>query len=146
MLSEKDLNEIKLLKAQNNGLKIQNKDLQRENVELKEKIKKYAAINEQETKDYAELKAEIERLNNCLMESLTHEKDALDKSIEIKAENERLLKQKNNVMRKNIVLYATLQEIKVICDYENEYNSIGIDDYKRMIKDILDLITKAEEE
>jgi hypothetical protein len=41
---------------------------------------------------------------------------------------------------------TTLQDIKVICDYENEYNSIGIDDYKRMIKDILDLITKAEEE
>lgn len=68
MLSEKDLNKIKLLKAQNDGLKIQNKDLQRENVELKEKIKKYAAINEQETKDYAELKAENERLKtqyNC---------------------------------------------------------------------------------
>lgn len=30
--------------------------------ELEAKIKKYAAINEQETKDYAELKAENERL------------------------------------------------------------------------------------
>lgn len=41
---------------------------------------------------------------------------------------------------------TTLQEIKVICDYENEYNSIGIDDYKRMIKDIVNLITKTEVE
>lgn len=34
----------------------------RENTELKEKIKKYATINEQETKDYAALKAENEIL------------------------------------------------------------------------------------
>lgn len=49
------INDINLLQAQNEGLKKQNKELQ-------EEIKKYAAINEQETKDYAELKAENERL------------------------------------------------------------------------------------
>ena len=47
---------------------------------------------------------------------------------------------------RNKRLKQTLQEIKVICDYENEYNSIGIDDYKRMIKDIVNLITKTEVE
>lgn len=36
--------------------------LQSENKELKEKCKKYGEINEQETKDYAELKVENERL------------------------------------------------------------------------------------
>lgn len=34
--------------------------------ELKAKIKKYAAINEQETKDYAELKAENDRLKRII--------------------------------------------------------------------------------
>ena len=33
--------------------------------ELKEKVKKYGEINEQETKDYAELKAENEELKKC---------------------------------------------------------------------------------
>ena len=78
-----------------------------------------------QAEEISNLKAEIDRLNRCLMESLTHEKNALDVSIKYK---------------------ETLQEIKVICDYENEYNSIGIDDYKRMIKDIVNLITKTEVE
>lgn len=124
--------------------------------------KKYA-----QAKDISELKAENERLNNCLMESLTHEKEALDKSIEIKAENEHLkecvqelasdnlntIQEMDNERRrveqlreKNEKYEETLREIKVICDYENEYNSIGIDDYKKIIKDIVDLITKAESE
>ena len=37
-------------------------ELAEENAELKAKIKKYAAINEQETKDYAVLKAENDKL------------------------------------------------------------------------------------
>lgn len=44
----------------------------------------------------------------------------------------------------NIKLKQTISEIKLICDYENEYNSIGIDDYKKMIRDIVELIDKAE--
>ena len=55
-----NVNEINLLQAQNEGLKKQNKELQ-------EEIKKYAAINEQETKDYAELKAENDRLKEEIL-------------------------------------------------------------------------------
>lgn len=76
-----------------------------------------------QAKEISNLKAEIDRLNRCLMESLTHEKNALDVSVKYK---------------------EALQEIKVICDYENEYNSIGIDDYKKIIRDIVNLIAKME--
>jgi DNA repair exonuclease SbcCD ATPase subunit len=38
--------------------------------ELKEKVKKYGEINEQETKDYAELKSENKHLNDLLNQAL----------------------------------------------------------------------------
>ena len=44
----------------------------------------------------------------------------------------------------NIKLKQAIIEIKEICDYDNEYNSIGIDDYKKMIRDIVDLIDRVE--
>lgn len=71
--------------------------------------------------NYAELKAEIERLNNCLMESLTHEKNALDVSIKYK---------------------ETLQEIKEIAKIGMHCEGMGCD----FMPKILDLITKAESE
>lgn len=71
------VNDINLLQAQNEGLKKQNKELQAE-------IKKYAAINEQETKDYAELKAENERLKEEIKEvkKYQYEQEYLEKEIE----------------------------------------------------------------
>lgn len=72
-----------------------------------------------QAEEISNLKAEIERLNNCLMESLTHEKNALDVSIKYK---------------------DTLQEIKAIVCGNYEI----IDPQGR--KDILKLITKAEVE
>ena len=67
---------------------------------------------------------------------------------QLKAENERILEQKNNVMRKNIVLYTTLQEIKEIAEksYKTsliEKDCIACDDY---LAQILQKIAKAEEE
>lgn len=35
-----------------------------------------------------------------------------------------------------IELKQALEEIKQICDWRNEYNSIGIDDYNKIIKDV----------
>ncbi len=79
--------------------------------------------------NYTELKAENERLKEKFkIESLT------DKTTG------------ETIYRSNLVnkYRMILQEIKLICDYKNEYNSIGIDDYKKMIKDIVELIAKAE--
>lgn len=76
-----------------------------------------------QAEEISNLKAEIERLNNCLMESLTHEKNALDVSIKYK---------------------DTLQEIKAIAEdaYENdsEYQATGV------YNEIIQKITKAEVE
>lgn len=67
-------------------------------------------------------------------EQLKTQIDCLVKKNEkLKAENERLLKQKNNVTRKNIVFYATLQEIKAIAEKLmadnlcNNCDGIGLD-------------------
>lgn len=60
-----------------------------------------------QAEEISNLKAEIDRLNRCLMESLTHEKNALDVSIKYK---------------------ETLQEIKAIaeCVIDND-NSLKTD-------------------
>ena len=70
--------EVDMLKAENERLKrrgtpplidvvlTENKLLEQENEELKEKVKKYGEINKQETKDYAELKAENEDLKEYI--------------------------------------------------------------------------------
>lgn len=108
-----------------------------------------------QAEEISNLKAEIDRLNRCLMESLTHEKNALDVSIKYKAENEKLkalcetyrtcYQAKHSDIKCWLPKYRKiLQEIKVVCDYENEYNSIGIDDYKKIIRDIVNLIAKTE--
>jgi len=79
--------------------------LQQENAELKEKIKKYAKINEQETKDYAELKAENERLKEELAENNCFEPNSL------KCKHAFFIEDK---------LKQTLQEIKEIAEkYDN---------------------------
>lgn len=77
-----------------------------------------------QAEEISNLKAEIERLNNCLMESLTHEKNALDVSIKYK---------------------ETLQEIKTIAE---RAFAVCDDDCGNANKftEILDLITKAESE
>lgn len=117
MLSVKDLNEIELIKGQNEGLKKQNKELQ-------EGIKKYAAINEQETKDYAELKAENERLKSKI------------KDLQIRKDRYYL---KGLEQERQISDYITLfQEIKAIVCGNYEI----IDPQGR--KDILKLINKTE--
>lgn len=95
-------------------------------------------------KEAEQWKHEYEVLDACL-------ELAQGKIAELKAENDRLkelkCKFKEEYCTCNTEKYVKcLQEIKEICDYENEYNSIGINDYKSMIKDIVNLITKAEEE
>ena len=74
-----------------------------------------------QAEEISNLKAEIDRLNRCLMESLTHEKNALDVSIKYK---------------------ETLQEIKEIAKTGMHCEGIGCD----FMPKILDLITKAESE
>ena len=72
------------------------------------------------------LKAEIDRLNRCLMESLTHEKNALDVSIKYK---------------------ETLQEIKAITEGRTKTEDYLLgQEYTELVDRILDLITKAESE
>lgn len=100
--------------------------------ELKAEIKKYAAINEQETKDYAELKAENERLKREMTEL-----------------EEKFL----TLNGKSYSYYTTLQEIKAIVEenkfYFVEGTIIRYETIKQIVTNfekILDLITKAEEE
>lgn len=47
------------------------KRLEQENKELKEKIKKYSAINEQDTKDYVILRKVLVRIQTIINEVLT---------------------------------------------------------------------------
>lgn len=120
MLSVKDLNEIELIKAQNEGLKKQNKELQ-------EEIKKYSAINEQETKDYAELKAENERLKALC--------DTYRTCYQAKHSDVKCLLPKYK---------QTLQEIKEIAEFH--ITDDDCEDVQNDMEQIIDLITKAEEE
>ena len=58
--------------------------------ELKEKVKKYGEINEQETKDYAELKADNKHLNGLLnqaLKELEQSREAIEKIKEIAEKN-----------------------------------------------------------
>lgn len=79
----------------------------------------------------------------------------MNKELEqLKAENERLLEQKNNVMRKNIVLYTTLQEIKAIAEEllekglepQSVEHQLRLRGKRELASIILDLITKSESE
>lgn len=153
------INDISLLKSQNEGLKKQNKELQ-------EEIKKYAAINEQETKDYAELKAENEQLyeeKDCLhkiidrlLENAGYSKDiASAEDFENVYENMQYNRQKLSEYKQ------TLQEIKAIADAPKPFidfsviktaTEVGYDyaticnELELRLHKVLELITKEEEE
>ena len=117
------------------------KRLEQENAKLKAKIKKYAAINEQETKNYAELKAENDRL---------------------KEKNEKLNKITGIFSARLYEKYCTtLQEIKAIADAPSPFvdnfkiksaTEVGYDyaaicnELESRLHEVLVLITKAEEE
>ena len=58
--------------------------------ELKEKCKKYGEINEQETKDYAELKAENEQLKNFHINLVGVKECEIRELAELEAENRSL--------------------------------------------------------
>jgi hypothetical protein len=80
------------------------KRLEQENKELKEKIKKYSAINEQDTKDYVELKRENVRLFNESIELRA-------KNIEYKSALEEIREKAQHCIR---------QDVCALCDYSKE--------------------------
>lgn len=62
----------------------------------------------------------------------------------LQRENKQLLEQKNSVMRKNIVLFSTLQEIKEIA--ENCKSSLYGYDQEKYLEQILQKIAECEVE
>ena len=68
-LANEIITKHKLCKDNPNCVYKQLKAKEQECEELKEKVKKYGEINEQETKDYAELKAENEELKKIINEA-----------------------------------------------------------------------------
>ena len=127
---------IKVGKCKNVNIFLQQS---RENAELKEKIKKYAKINEQETKDYAELKAENERLNRCIMEELHHEGNAIREAIKYKQTLQEI-KAIAEAPKPFIDLSETKTAIEVGYDYAAICNELELRLYK-----VLEKITKAED-
>lgn len=105
----------------------------RENAELKEKIKKYATINEQDTKDYAELKAENARqkktiekqwklLEQCGV-SAGGELKRVSYLLEKLREELTRLKKENEILLDQLVINDG-EEVTVLISLEqfNEYN------------------------
>ena len=99
---------------------------------LKAKIKKYAAINEQETKDYAELKAENEKLIEGLGIANKYVNKYHQTLQEIKA------------IAETPKPFKDFSEIKTATEVENDYAAICNELELRLHK-VLELITKAEE-
>ena len=115
--------------------------------ELKEKVKKYGEINEQETKDYAELKAENEKLKKIINEATSSSLDlksflvgeAVQNEYEqqldqLKVDRGEALKQLEFVRTLNIVkeaetrkLSKALAEIKEIAEIEIECKTYEIE-------------------
>lgn len=120
MLSVKELNEIELIKSQNKKLKEQNKDLQKQVLNLKAENTELKAENDK-------LKEEVETRDNLI----DHFRDEALYRATIASEYE---KDKTKLER-------TLREIKEKC---NEARRTGRKAYLPI--DILDVITKAEEE
>ena len=130
------IEEINLLQGQNEGLKKQNAELQRENAILKEENynkliawEELQAENEQLKKDKIGLHSEIKQLEQ-----------------ENYGLNQELLGYKKGVQASEIIeLKQTLQEIKSIAEHEiKEITDSAINGGRYL--EILDLITKAEEE
>ena len=148
MLSISELNEIELIKAQNEGLKKQNAELQRENAELKA----YKDVNEDFKTAWEELKAENERLredyiNLCQQKDLDNvrwQKRCTDLHIEDKAKADKY--------------WLVLQEIKTIAEewmtdycyldsfYEKEGCCICHENKDCYSYRLLKALTKAEKE
>ena len=115
--------------------------------ELKEKVKKYGEINEQETKDYAELKAENEKLKKIINEATSSSLDlksflvgeAVQNEYEqqldqLKVDRGEALKQLEFVRTLNIVkeaetrkLSKALAEIKEIAEIDIECKTYEIE-------------------
>lgn len=106
-------------------LKEQLKAKEQECEELKAKCKKYREINEQETKDYAELKAENERLQ-----------EEREKAKNYNLEYGQLLIKATN---KNNKLSKTLAEIKEIAEEKAKVNDW-------LALDILQKINEVEDD
>ena len=119
------------------GIEI-NAELKAENDELKEKVKKYGEINEQETKDYAELLKQLDQLKA--------ENDELKKQLTILDDEDVVVEITVKQFEEYKKLKQTLTEIKEIAEWKNEYWSLGIADYKNMADEILQKISECEVE
>ena len=113
---------------------------------LKAKCKKYGEINEQETKDYAELKAENEELRKNLVDKHTSRCFRLVTHREF----DKLIMETVQLRQENKKLKQTLTEIKeffneecIICK-ENYINITGEICEECKYKDILQKISECE--
>lgn len=134
--------QINLLQGQNEGLKKQNAELQRENTELKAENERL----KEEIKEVKKYQYEQEFLEKEIAEQREKNKRLTCKILEVKALNETLnvqcTSQDCTQLRK---LHQTLQEIKAIAIHEiKELTDSAINGGRYL--EIIDLITKAEEE
>ena len=128
--------------------------------ELKEKVKKYGEINEQETKDYAELKAENDELKTMLKD-LSYESQKFCYQIEEQTKQlepfkdeyfkgldnvviAELAKKSIRITAENCKLEQTLTEIKEIAEAHKKDESVW-NPYRQLDK-ILQKISEVEDE
>ena len=128
--------------------------------ELKEKVKKYGKINEQETKDYAELKSENDGLKTMLKD-LSYENQKFCYQIEEQTKQlepfkdeyfkgldnvviAELAKKSIRITVENSKLEQTLAEIKEIAEWHT--TSADSEDVQEDIKQILQKISECEVE
>ena len=132
--------------------------LKEENKELKARIKKYAELNEQDTKDYAALHNENIKLNAIIdsyqprLQALQEENKQLKERLDISHFLEGLAQQRSkNHGRAAEKYFSILQEIKEIAEgIRNATYQFGQEADKKFFNEtlgkILQKITKAEEE
>ena len=105
-------------------LKRQLKAKEQECEELKEKVKKYGEINEQETKDYAELKAENEQLKNFHINLVGVKECEIRELAELKSDNKHLNDLLNQALKELEESRGAIEKIKEITELEAENRSL----------------------
>ena len=133
MLSVKELNEIELIKAQNEGLKKQNAELQQEIQTLKEEHKKWLNIAKEgaDASEYClqELEKELKPFQDDYFKGLTKQQIAelAKKSIRLTTENREIVAKLNEFADKFDCINDYVDEVHI--HYENETGECcGIED------------------
>ena len=150
-LANEIITKHKLCKDNPNCVYKQLKAKEQECEELKEKVKKYGEINEQETKDYAELKAENEELKKIINEAKNSNLDL--KSFLVGEEIQNEYEQQLDQLKQTLAEIKEIAEVEIECktyeienDCFNETRCKALNEHIDFTKQILQKISKCEVE